>query len=161
MVSRGGDEFHWRETFFIMFDSRQRPTLARVERALTRLNDKFELTRCMADADGHFESLTLNSPDDNAALEICFESGEAVIQQGTDLAKSLKGEAEPADLAKLIKSDARLDVMHFEHVPEDFADSDDELDEFLDPSCLLMVVEALVRLTGGIPVDPASGAIMP
>ena len=30
----------------------------------------------------------------------------------------------------------------------------------LDPSCLLMVVDALVELTEGLPIDPASGQIL-
>ena len=56
-------------------------------------------------------------------------------------------------------ADARLDVMHFERVSTDSFDDNDE--EFaagaLDPGSLLNVVEALAKLTHGLPIDPASG----
>ena len=161
MIDNGGDEFHWRETYFILFDSRNRPTLTQVEGALGELNHHYELSRLTADEDGHFESVTISSKEDNAALEISFESGNAVIEQGTELAKQLKDEAGPDQLAELLRADARFDVMHFEHMQAD-ADTDaDELDDMLDPSCLLSVVEVLVGLTQGVPIDPASGAILP
>ena len=37
---------------------------------------------------------------------------------------------------------------------------DDEMGDMLDPSSLLMIVDALVGLTEGVAVDPASGAIL-
>jgi len=62
------------------------------------------------------------------------------------------------------KADARLDVMLFERIRgEGFApdgDDDDWESGSLDPSSLLNVVEALAKLTGGLPIDPASGAIL-
>jgi hypothetical protein len=36
----------------------------------------------------------------------------------------------------------------------------EEADEVFDPSTLLLVLEALVDLTGGIAVDPQSGTIL-
>ena len=157
MPSEERDEYHWRETYFILYDSRSRPTLTQIERALGELSDRYQLGRLMADDEGRFESLTLNSPDDNAALEISHEEGEAVVEQTTELAKQLKNEAEPDQLAALLKADARLDVMHFEQVTP----GEEDEEEMLDPSCLLLVVDALVKLTEGIPIDPASGAILP
>ena len=77
-------EYHWRETFFLFFQSEQRPTLTQIEERLSCLRDSYELGRMLADDDGRFESLTIDSPEDNAAVEISYESGEAVIEQAVD-----------------------------------------------------------------------------
>ncbi|MCA9246829.1 MAG: hypothetical protein KDA42_06925 [Planctomycetales bacterium] len=156
-------ELHWRETYFIFFDAANRPSLAAIETALKKLNPAYEVRNPIANDAGLLESISLNSPRDNAALEITYEEGEAVVEQTTELAKQLKLEAEAEDVAKLLRASARLDVMHFEMVNDDpYADFDDEDSmEMLDPSCLLLVVESLVELTEGLPIDPASGAILP
>jgi hypothetical protein len=63
----------------------------------------------------------------------------------------------------MLKADARLDVMLFERV-QNIGSNGDEEDDWetgaLDPSSLLNVVDALAKLTGGLPIDPASGAIL-
>jgi hypothetical protein len=86
-----------------------------------------------------------------------------VIEQSAALAKQLKGEASAEQLKKLLRADARLDVMHFERVSagDDFDDDGEEFGEPVDPASLLNVVEALAKLTKGLPIDPASGAILP
>lgn len=153
------EEYEWRETYFILFRESKRPTLTQVERTVGELNDRLKLENLTADEDGRFESVMIHSPEDYAAIELSYESGEAVTEQATELAKQLKAEAESDDLAKLLVADARLDVMHFEKMVNDpYGDEDDEM---LDPSSLLMVVDALVALTEGVAVDPASGAILP
>lgn len=155
------EQYHWRETFFILFSSQQRPTLMQVERALGELSSKYQLADLTANDDGLFESVKLSSPDDYAMLEITFESGDSVIEQSAELAKQLRGDADSAQLAALLRADARFDLMHFEQLADDPIGNEDDLDERLDPSCLLMVVDALVDLTSGISVDPASGTILP
>lgn len=63
----------------------------------------------------------------------------------------------------MLKSNARLDVMLFERIRgEDFGgdEDDEEWGGSVDPSSLLNVVEALAKLTHGLPIDPASGAIL-
>lgn len=157
----GGDEYYWRETYFILFDRRRRPTLTQVERELGELNAKYQLLDLEADEDGLIESLRLRAPDDRAMLEITYESGEAVIEQTRELTVRLADEAEPEQLAVLRGADARFDVMHFEQITEEAYPAEDALDEMLDPSCLLMVVDALVALADGLAIDPASGAILP
>ncbi len=157
--SGDGEEYQWRETYFILFRASKRPTLTQVERTVGELNNRLRLENLTADDDGRFESVVIHSPDDYAAIELSYETGEAVTEQATDLAKQLKSEAEADELSKLLVADARLDVMHFEQMVSDSMDDDEE--EMLDPSSLLMVVDALVGLTEGIAVDPASGAIMP
>jgi len=156
------DEYKWRETYFVMFDSAKRPTLKTVERVLRELSERFELSNASADEDGRFESITIMSPDDYAALDISFESGEEVLEQGAALEQEMKSSAtdeeERGRLARLPKCDARFDLLHFEQVTDD--EPEDEADEMLDPSALLIVLDALVELTGGVGVDPQSGTLL-
>ena len=156
------DQLEWRDTYFILFDQSDRPTLSQVEAAISDASRKLKLENLEADDDGRFESMLVQVPDDNAALEISYETGEAVVAQSTDLAKQLKGELNAKQLAKMLKADARLDVMLFERVRGD-ADGEDDDDwegGALDPASLLNVVDALAKLTHGLPIDPASGAIL-
>jgi hypothetical protein len=157
-----GDQLEWRDTYFILFQQSGRPTLTQVEAAISDSARHVTLENLEADEDGMFESLLVQAPDDHSALEISYETGEAVIEQSAALAKQLKAEATSDQLKKLLRADARLDVMHFERVsPEDsFDDEEDFGGEAVDPSSLLNVVEALARLTKGVPIDPASGAIL-
>jgi hypothetical protein len=156
------DQLEWRDTYFVLFQQADRPTLTQVEAAITESSNRLKLENLEADEDGMFESVLVQVPQDNAALEISYERGEAVIQQSSELAKQLKDELDPKQLKQMLKSDARLDVMLFERVRGDSPDSDDDDWESgsLDPSSLLAVVEALTKLTHGLPIDPASGAIL-
>jgi hypothetical protein len=155
------DRFRWRETYFVLFPSERRPSLQTVEKKLALLSKRYELSNLAADDDGWFESLTLVSPDDFAALDICYTSGPEVLEQGAELVQTLATAAEPPqrELLKRIKHyDGRFDVLHFEQVAE-VSEEDDE-DELLDPSALLAVLEALAKITGGVAVDPSSGTIL-
>jgi hypothetical protein len=161
------DEFKWRETYFVLFDSTKRPSLKRVERALRELNERFQIVNPVADEDGRFESLTILSPDDYAALDISFVAGEEVREQVETLEQEFAGSGLDADerakLARLKKFDARFDLLHFEQATDEFAVPDDEAgeeDEMLDPSALLIVLDALVELTRGVGVDPQSGTLL-
>lgn len=159
------EQLEWRDTYFVLFQQADRPTLMQVEAAITETSRRLKLENLEADEDGMFESLLVQAPQDNAALEISYETGDAVIEQSAELAKQLKDELKPKQLKQMIKADARLDIMLFERVRDsDFGsdedDGDDWEDSSLDPSSLLNVVEALAKLTGGLPIDPASGAIL-
>ncbi|MCI0331778.1 MAG: hypothetical protein L0228_00965 [Planctomycetes bacterium] len=158
------DQLEWRDTYFILFQQSDRPTLTQVEAAITEASRRLKLENLEADDDGMFESVLVQAPQDNAALEISYETGDAVIQQSADLAKQLRDDLKAKELKQMLKADARLDVMLFERVrEEEFADEDDDEDwdtGSLDPSSLLNVVDALAKLTGGLPIDPASGAIL-
>ena len=162
MDYEGDDQLEWRDTYFILFQQSGRPTLTQVEAALSDSGRNITLENLEADEDGLFESLLVQAPDDHSALEISYETGDAVIEQSAALAKQLKGEATPDQLKKLLRADARLDVMHFERVsPGDtFDDSEEFGGEAVDPASLLNVVGALTKLTKGVPIDPASGAIL-
>jgi hypothetical protein len=165
------DELYWRETYFILFPQKQRPTLKEVSAALARANCRFQLENPSADGAGLIESLLIESPEDHAAVEISYEVGDAIIEQNLAWAKELQKQLPASQLQELMRSDARLDVAHFERVPSDgqsFAEDNfgDEFDdeeaglEMLDPTCLLTVVETLAGLTGGLAFDPAAGEIV-
>lgn len=156
------EQLEWRDTYFILFQSADRPTLTQVEASITEATRRVSLENLEADEDGLFESVLVQAPDDNAALEISYETGEAVIEQTTALAKQLKKELKPDQLARLLRCDARLDVMLFERMAdEDFGGEDEDWEGgSLDPASMLNVINALVKLTDGLPIDPASGAVM-
>jgi hypothetical protein len=156
------EQLEWRDTYFILFQQADRPTLTQVEAAITESSKRLKLENLEADEDGMFESVLVQAPQDNAAVEISYERGEAVIEQSVDLAKQLKDDLSPKQLQQILKADARLDIMLFERVRGDISEDDDEEWEggSLDPSSLLNVVGALAKLTGGLPIDPASGAVL-
>ena len=165
-MSEGNDEqLEWRDTYFVLFKQADRPTLTQVEAAITESSQRLKLENLEADEDGMFESVLVQAPQDNAALEISYERGEAVSEQSVELAKQMKDELEPKQLQRMLKADARLDIMFFERVNDDFDDAGDDEDGkweagALDPSSLLNVVGALAKLTHGLPIDPASGAVL-
>jgi hypothetical protein len=156
------DQYRWRETYFVLFDSARRPTLKAMEKKIAALNGRYVLTNCRADKHGRFESVSVVSPDDFAALDISYLGGKEIREAAVTLAKELRGDAsrgeEAAELRRLAEADGRFDILHFEMVAD--ADGEDEPDEMFDPSTLLLVLEALVELTGGIAVDPQSGTIL-
>jgi hypothetical protein len=184
-----GDELLWLETYFILFPSKRRPTLTQVERALTAANSRLRLENLSADDDGLFASVLIESPEDNAAVEVSFEMGDAIAEQNMQWAKEMQAKLSPKQLQSIVSADARLDVAHFERVPKGGAGSQpkpvtrtleedepaesswdddefgDEVDidaamEVFDPTCLLTVVDALCGLTKGITFDPAAGEIV-
>jgi hypothetical protein len=154
--------YRWRETYFVLFRSHNRPKLKAVQDILSALNSRYELINLNSDHQGRIESLTVISPDDFAALDICYTEGAEVLEQGATMAQDIKPAVEDAGgadpLRQLVQCDARFDVLHFERVPE-FEDSD-ETDEMLDPSTLLLVLGELAKITEGIAVDPQAGTIL-
>ncbi len=106
------DEYKWRETYFVLFDSAKRPTLGQIEDMLRGLNDRFELLNPTADEDDRFESITVMSSDDYAALDVSYEVGEEVVEQAKTLHQELKSSVvdaeERAKLAQLLRCDAAL-----------------------------------------------------
>lgn len=156
------DRYRWRETYFVMFFSSKRPDLKTVEKKLASLSKRYVLSNLSADDEGRFESLTLASPDDFAALDVCYTSGVEVLEQGAEMVQELASTIEPHQrtlLNRIKQCDGRFDVLHFEQV-SDLPEEDDESEELLDPSALLAVLEALAKITGGIAVDPQSGTIL-
>lgn len=159
------EELSWRETYFVLFPADHRPTMTQVEAAIADASNRLTVEHLEADDDGLFASVVVQAPEDNAAMEISFESGDSVAEQSAELAKKMRKRLAGEELAKLLRSDARFDIMHFERIVRGDDDleepeEDDLLSEALDPASLITVVEALTRLTGGIAIDPAAGEIM-
>jgi hypothetical protein len=177
MSNSKSDELLWRETYFILFSHTRRPTLSQVEDALLQTGGRLLLENLAADDDGLFASLLVESPEDHAAVEVSYETGESVIEQNLEWAKGLQDQLSPEQLLQLVEADARLDVAHFERKPatktaaakseelddpffsDEYADDEGPM-EMLDPTCLLTVVEALATLTEGVTYDPASGQVL-
>ncbi len=155
------NEYKWRETYFVLFDASRRPSLEEIGKTLRKANPRFELSNLAGDEDGMFESLTLHSPQDYAAVDISYVADDEVMEQGATLAQDLRSTAtepeERAKLARLPKCNARLDILHFEQIVG--GEAEDESEEMLDPSALLLILDTLVEMTGGIGVDPQSGTV--
>lgn len=161
MASDDAEQLEWRDTYYVFFRGTSRPTLTQVEHAIASTTRGVTLENLEADDDGMFQSILIQAPEDNAALEVSYESGEAVVEQSAALAKQLQHEISGDQLQRLVSADARFDVMHFERVSgETYSDDEDMPDDAMDPSSLLSVLEALAKLTDGMPIDPASGAIL-
>ncbi|MBX9787709.1 MAG: hypothetical protein K2Y37_02240 [Pirellulales bacterium] len=153
------DDYRWRETYFVYFDAHRRPTLAQLQAALKAVNKRFQFSHPATDDGGHVESLTVVSPADYAALDISYLEGDEAEEQGAILADEMKSGITDRDerrkVERIARSTARFDIMHFEQVIDG-----DEGDEMFDPSALLLVIEALSELTGGVGVDPQSGTLV-
>ncbi len=153
------DRYQWRETYFVLFPAARRPALTDVRERLAALSSRYTIEDAVGDEGGKFESLTIISPDDFAALDVCYTGGDEVVEHGQELAQELAATVEPAQkpLLKRIKQfDGRFDVLHFEQVE---AAGEDDGDDLLDPSALLAVMEELARMTDGVAIDPQSGTI--
>ncbi|MEM6655762.1 MAG: hypothetical protein AAF596_08175, partial [Planctomycetota bacterium] len=98
--SEGGAQLAWRETYYVLFSKADRPTLTQVEGAITDTGRGMQVENLQADDDGLFQSVLIQSPEDNAALEISFEAGDAVVEQSVELAKLLQDTVDGDQLAK-------------------------------------------------------------
>lgn len=159
------DRYRWRETYFVQFPSKNRPSLDKVRQALSVVGDRLEVAETKADCKGRFESITVLAPDDFAAIDLSYLSGPEVLEQGAEFAEELTAGGCRAEnhglLEKLRKFDGRFDVLHFEQVGEPGEEEDnEETDNMLDPSALLLVLDVLAELTGGIAIDPQTGTIL-
>lgn len=154
------NQYRWRETYFVLFPSKNRPTLKRIHKAITGLNQHLTLTNLVSNSEGRIESLTVLAPEDFSALDISYLSGEEVTEQAAALSKEVQSscccEDEKQRLELLRQCDARLDILHFEQI----VDADEDGEETFDPSTLLIVLEKLAELTGGISIDPQGGAML-
>ncbi len=152
------NRYRWRETFFVLLESSNRPTTELVKKAVDELGSKYELTNLQKDEQGRFESLTLRSPYDFSALDVTYVEGEDVTMQmeemNEELVSSSESAAELEKVQKLSQCDARFDIFHFEEI------SETDEDEFLDPGTLLIVLEKISGICNGIGIDPQSGSLM-
>lgn len=157
----GDENYQWRETYFVLFRERDHPTAEAVVKGLSGGDSRFQVSEVRSDSEGLLDSLTLKSPDDFAAMDISYVTGEEVMEQveelGRDLSRATLAKDERDKLRRLAMCDARFDIFHFEQVSSDHGDGEEE---FLDPAALLIVMERLTRLCRGVGIDPQSGAFM-
>ena len=156
----GDDRYQWRETYFVLFELTERPLSSDVVDALSQRSERYSVTDVQADAEGRFESLTLQSPEDFSAMDITFVTGEEVAEHieelSREIAKSTLTDDGRKKLARLQRCDARFDIYHFEQVANQVGDAED----FLDPGSLIIVLKRLTKLCHGIGIDPQSGMLM-
>lgn len=152
------DQYRWRETYFVLFSDRHRPTAEAVHDALQDLGKRYEIGDARTDDLGRFEFVTMASPYDFAAMDIAYIQGDDVTAHVRELEEQLKSMTLTGDelrkAAKLPDCNARFDIYHFEQI------TDGDEDEMLDPGALLIVIEQLSALCNGIGIDPVSGALM-
>lgn len=152
------DQFHWRETYFVFFEEGDRPTAEELEAALKQMGARYEVDSVRKDDNGHFESITLISPHDFAAMDITYITGDEVTEKVTELNQEMKNmtlnSEELEKVSKMNQCNARFDVYHFEQI------TGDPEDEFLDPGALLIVLERLTELCRGVTVDPQTNTVM-
>jgi len=156
------DRYRWRETYFVQFPAKNRPSLDKVRQALSTLGDGLELVNATADRAGRFESITILAPDDFAAIDVSFLVGDEVLEQARDLAEQITAVGCEQDVVarvkKLRRYDGRFDVLHFEQVAD--VEDQDEPDGMLNPSTLLLVLACLAQLTDGVAIDPQAGTLI-
>jgi hypothetical protein len=154
--------YRWRETCFVLFDVANRPSLEKMHRVLSSINEQYVLTNLSADEQAFFDSMSILSPEDFSALDICYVEGDEVIEQTAELAKEMDpvacAESLPEGIERIKKYTARFDVLHFEQTA--LSDGQEDEDAMLDPSTLLLVLATLAKMTGGVAVDPQSGSII-
>ncbi len=158
------DEYQWRETYFILFEEENRPPAEKVEKALKKLDPRYEVQNVLSDDEGRFEALTLVSPDDYAAMDISFVTGEEVVEQTAELINELLKAAftdeEKDTIRTLADCRCRFDVYHFEQLTFVGRDTESEEDDFMDPGALLSVMERIAELCGGVVIDPQANTIL-
>ena len=157
------DDYRWRETYFVLFHENDRPTLAAVQETLDALGHQYQVVDVKSDDESFFESLTLISPDDFAAMDITYVAGDEVKEQVAQLNEEMESATltrdEKQKLKRLKSCDARFDIYHFEQVVAG-ATVEDEDESYLDPGALLIVLARMARLCGGVGVDPQSGTLV-
>jgi hypothetical protein len=153
--------YQWRETYFVLFDHKQRPKVADVKRVLAELAPRIEIREIAENESGQLETMTVLSHADAAGMDVTYDEGEEVKEQVLQLRQEWKGK-KPSDkekphLARALHADARFEVYHFEEISEI---PDEEDDGPLDPGTLLLVLGKLARLCHGEALDPQTGELL-
>ncbi len=114
------DRYCWRETYLVMLDRSQRPTASETARCLQKQGVCLEITNLRSDADGWLESLTVISPNDNAAVEIQYFEGDEIAAEFAALADELeRHELSAKERKKIDRSRnffAKIELRHFEQL---------------------------------------------
>jgi hypothetical protein len=154
--------YQWRETYFVLFDVARRPQAEPLSAAVAQLNKRFQIEDIRGNESGLFESMTVISPDDFAAMDISCVVGEEVEEQLPLLQDELKANVDSDEERQLVErigsSTARFDVFHFEQQVADPGDSEEP--DFMDPGGVLVVLERLAEICDGVVVDPQSASLL-
>ena len=152
------ENYIYRDTFFIHFESENRPTGAQVKSCIESLGEKYEFSN-LRESDGKFESVTIRSPHDSSAMDITYVSGEEVVEQVASLMVDFRTITLSGDdhqkLKKLDACNSRFDIFHFEHTSDGASG-----EEMLDPGGLLLVMERLASICDGVGLDPQSKTLL-
>ena len=154
--------YRWRDTFLVLFDDEQRPT---VELALSAIQQigRFEIRNSSESETQLIDSITITSSVDLIGLEILYVAGAEVVEETEALVIELAEDAmllgQENSLAQLSAANARFDILHFEKITEHSNEPTDD-DELMDPGSLLAVTAALADLVSGVAVDPSSASFV-
>lgn len=155
------ESYQWRETYFVLFQERNRPQAVAVVEGLRTLGGHYEIKNIKTNEEGQLLALTIYSAQDYSAMDINTLTGEEVIEHAVELASQMFENADEEErkvIGQFTECDARFDIYHFEQKTDQ--PSSGEPDEILDPGSLLIVLDQLAQLCKGIGVDPQSGALM-
>lgn len=156
-------EYQWRETYFVFLHPGKRPTAEQLQDMLQESNKGYELQNLRRSETGEFESLTLLSKDDYAAMDITCVATEDMREQIDELVEQLEENALPDEkemVAQVRESPYRIEVYHFEQLVFVGSSSGDDPDDFMDPGSLLVVLNQLADLCDGVVVDPQSNSFL-
>jgi len=154
--------YRWRDTFLVLFDAAQRPTVGLALSAIQQIG-KFEVQNSSESESGHIESITVTSNVDLVGLEILYVAGAEVIEETEALVMELAEDAmllgNEESLTQLSTANGRFDILHFEKITENSNEPSDN-NELMDPGSLLTVTAALTDLVKGVAVDPSSASFV-
>lgn len=147
--------FQYRDTYLVFFPAAARPQASAFQSALSQPGIRLDLNGLHTDGD-LFESVSIEAPEDNTGMDVAYAGGREVREQIRDLLQefrtlTLSGD-DARQLGRLKDFDARFDVLLFEPAG---GDEDD-----MDPGSLLIVIERLCAMTGGIGIDPQSMSLL-
>jgi hypothetical protein len=154
--------YRWRDTFLVLFDDEQRPTIELALSAIQKIG-KFEMQNFSESESRHIESMTITSNVDLVGLEIFYVAGAEVVEETEALVLELTEDAlllgNEDSLTQLSTANARFDILHFEQITENANEPSDD-NELMDPGSLLAVTAALASLVNGVAVDPSSASFV-
>ncbi len=154
--------YRWRDTFLVLFDDEQRPTIKLALSAIQQIG-KFNVRNSSESESRLIESITITSSVDLVGLEILYVAGDEVVEEIEALVMELAEDAmllgNEDSLTQLSAANARLDILHFEKITENSNGPSDD-DELMDPGSLLAVTAALANLVSGVAVDPSSASFV-
>jgi hypothetical protein len=154
--------YRWRDTFLVLFDDKQRPTIELAQSAIQQIG-KFEMPNFSESECRHIESMTITSSVDLIGLEILYVAGAEVVEETEALVLELAEDAlllgNEDLLTQLSTANARFDILHFEKITENSNEPSGD-DELMDPGSLLAVTAALAGLVNGVAVDPSSASFV-